>query len=152
MAETITRPGAILPVEIRTARKRHACDDCHYSIMPGEKYEFQVAPPHRIDVYDVDRWLTWRTHYPRHDGRRFLIGCDLSAAYKEKAARDAGASCPVVAIVGVTVYPCRSHEGGQHHFAAHWPACPAPFCRLPPDHRGLHDVPAGHAEEVDTSA
>ena len=24
----------------------------------------------------MDYWLTWRTHYPRHDGHRFLIGCD----------------------------------------------------------------------------
>jgi hypothetical protein len=54
--------------------------------------------------------------------------------------------CSVVAVVSGTVYPCRSHKGGKHHFAAHWPACPAPFCRLEPGHRGLHDVPAGKAE------
>jgi hypothetical protein len=76
-----------IPVKIRTARKRHPCSDCSEPIAPGEKYELAVYPPHSIDVYDAGRWLTWRTHYPRHDGHRFLIGCDLSAAYKENAVR-----------------------------------------------------------------
>lgn len=81
--------GDILPVQIRTARKRHACDDCAGLIEPGEKYELRVTPPHRLDVYDVDHWLTWRTHWPRHDGRRFLPGCDEAAAYRENAERSA---------------------------------------------------------------
>jgi hypothetical protein len=76
-----------IPVKIRTARKQHPCNDCSGMIDPGEKYELAVFPPHSIDVYDVDRWLTWRTHYPRHDGHRFLFGCDLSAAYRENAER-----------------------------------------------------------------
>jgi hypothetical protein len=60
-------------------------------------------------------------------------------------AQIAGHTCAKVATVGKDRYPRRSHEGGVHHFAAHWPACPAPFCKLPPDHRSLHDVPSGHA-------
>lgn len=85
MAETITRPGAILPVQVRTARKRHTCDDCEQWIEPGDKYELSASPPYRIAEYPVDRWLTWRTHYPRHDGDRFLPGCDEAAAYRENA-------------------------------------------------------------------
>lgn len=89
MAElTIDRTGAVLPVKLRTARTRHACDDCGCPILPGDQYELSVTPPRRIDVMDVDCWLTWRTHYPRHDGGRFLPGCDLAAAYRENAARE----------------------------------------------------------------
>lgn len=43
-------------------------------------------------------------------------------------------------------YPCRSHDGGAHHFAAHWPPCPAPWCRLPASHAAegtMHDIPGG---------
>jgi hypothetical protein len=46
-------------------------------------------------------------------------------------------------------YPCRSHEGDRHHFAAHWPACPAAWCRLPPELGHLHDIPGGTAEYHD---
>jgi hypothetical protein len=87
MGETITRPGAVLPVEVRTARKQHACNDCPVPIEPGTRYELSVSPPHRIPEFDVERWVTWRTHYPRHDGLRFLPGCAVAAAYREKAAR-----------------------------------------------------------------
>ena len=87
--ETIIRPGAVLPVEIRTARKRHDCNDCDWPIEPGDRYELSVSPPHRIQDYDVACWLTWRTHHPRHDGHRFLPGCDEAAAYREKAEREA---------------------------------------------------------------
>lgn len=90
VVETISRSGAILPVEVRTARKRHVCDDCGEPIEPGDRYELSATPPHRIDVYDVDRWLIWRTHYPRHDGRFFLRGCDEAAAYREHADRGSG--------------------------------------------------------------
>ncbi len=85
---TIPRDGAVLPVKVRTARTPHTCDDCGKPIEPGEQYELSVTPPHRISEYDVPRWLTWRTHYPRHDGGRFMVGCDLAAAYREKAVRD----------------------------------------------------------------
>jgi hypothetical protein len=85
--QTIIRPGSILPVRVRTARTGHTCDDCGQPIEPGDQYELSVAPPHRIAEMDVDCWLTWRTHYPRHDGDRFLWGCDLAAAYREKAVR-----------------------------------------------------------------
>lgn len=77
------RPGCVVPVKVRTARKLHTCDDCQGPIEPGDRYELSVTPPHRLDVYDVDHWLTWRTHYPRHDGHRFLPGCDEAAAYRE---------------------------------------------------------------------
>jgi hypothetical protein len=147
MPETITRVGAVMPVKVRTARTRHTCNDCPEPIKPGDKYEVSVSPPHRVQEYDVDRWLTWRTHYPRHDGGLFLPGCAEAAAYQEKDQREA-AGCALVAMVGTDRYPCRSHEGGAHHFAAHWPACPAPFCRTPPGHRSLHDIPSGKAEVV----
>jgi hypothetical protein len=88
--ETTTRPGSVLPVEIRTARKRRTCNDCLLPIEPGDRYELSVTPPHRLDVYDVDRWLTWRCHYPRHDGDRFQAGCAEAAAYRERAARENG--------------------------------------------------------------
>ncbi len=88
MAETVERDGAILPTRVRTARKQHACSDCGKPIEPAEKYELTVYPPHSVQEWDVDHWLTWRTHYPRHDGHRFLLGCDLSAAYREKAMRE----------------------------------------------------------------
>ena len=83
MTDTITRPGAILPVKVLTARKRHTCDDCREFIEPGDRYELSVTPPHRLDFYDVAAWLTWRTHYPRHDGREFLPGCAVAATRKE---------------------------------------------------------------------
>jgi len=85
VAEAAARDGAVLPVEVRTARKRHMCDDCRHPIEPGTRYELSVSPPHRIQEYDVPRWLTWRTHYPRHDGSRFLPGCDEAAMRREKA-------------------------------------------------------------------
>ena len=79
--------SAVLPVKVRTARTRHACDDCGQPIEPGERYEHSATPPHRISEYDVPVWVAWRTHFPRHDGSRFLPGCDLAAAYREEAAR-----------------------------------------------------------------
>ena len=86
MAETI------VPVKIRTARKQHACDDCPEPIMPGDKYELHVTPPHRLDVWDSDHWLTYRTHWPRRpDPQRFLLGCAEAAAYREQAERNARA-------------------------------------------------------------
>jgi hypothetical protein len=86
--ETVTRSGAVLPVKVLTARKPHDCNDCPEPILPGDRYEMTAIPPHRIPEYDVDFWLTWRTHYPRHDGGRYLPGCDLAAAHHEKAERD----------------------------------------------------------------
>lgn len=52
-------------------------------------------------------------------------------------------SCEMVAVVGRTLFPCQSHEVHAHHFAAHWPCCPSPFCTLPPGHASLHASPAG---------
>jgi hypothetical protein len=91
MSTTITRPGAILPVEVRMARKPHDCNDCGGPIQPGDKYELSASPPHRIEEYDLDHWLIWRTHYPRFDDRRFLPGCDEAAAYRERDERAATA-------------------------------------------------------------
>jgi hypothetical protein len=56
-----------------------------------------------------------------------------------------------------TWFPCRSHEGSTperaiHHYAAHWPACPAPWCRLPYSHfleGTMHDIPSGTVEYHD---
>lgn len=58
--------------------------------------------------------------------------------------------CPVVARINGDYFPCQSHEGGipAHHFAAHWPPCEAPFCKLPPGHRELHDIPSGRAQII----
>jgi hypothetical protein len=94
---TIIRSGAVLPVQVRTARKRHVCNDCPVPIEPGERYELSATPPHRLDVWDSGRWLTWRAHYPRHDGGRFLRGCAVAAAYAEKAEREKAEAqlCPV---------------------------------------------------------
>ena len=92
MPETITRPGAVMPVHVRTARTRHICNDCPEPIMPGDRYELSVTPPHRVDIYDVPNWLVWRTHYPREGGCHttysFLPGCAEAAAYREKAVRE----------------------------------------------------------------
>lgn len=79
MTETTTRPGSVLPVEIRTARKQCVCDDCCEVIEPRTKYELSTTPPHRMSEYDVDRWLTWRSHHPRHRGHAFLPGCRAAA-------------------------------------------------------------------------
>ena len=87
MTETAARDGAVLPVKVLTARKRHRCDDCKQPIEAGDRYELSVSPPHRIQEYDVGCWLTWRTHYPRHDGPRFLPGCDEAAVRREKEVR-----------------------------------------------------------------
>jgi hypothetical protein len=59
-------------------------------------------------------------------------------------------TCLVVAVIGTDRYPCLSHEGGipAHHFAVHWPPCEAPWCRLPPGHRGLHDIPSGRPQII----
>jgi hypothetical protein len=79
----------IIPVKVRTARKQHACDECPVPIMPGDKYEFHVTPPHRLDFYDVDRWLTYRAHWPRNGAAGwFLFGCIEAAAYREQAERN----------------------------------------------------------------
>lgn len=87
MADDSWKP---IPSEIRTARRQHDCNDCGQPIEPGEKYEHTAFPPHRISEYDVDHWLTWRNHFPRFGSQgQFLFGCDMSAAYKERCAREA---------------------------------------------------------------
>lgn len=86
--QTIIRSYSVLPVKVRTARTQHACDDCPVPIAPGDVYELSASPPHRVQEYDVDHWVAWRSHHPRHDGRNFLIGCAVAAAYREKAARE----------------------------------------------------------------
>lgn len=81
----------VIPVRVRTARKQHRCDEylCRVPILPGEKYELHIVPPHRLDVMDVDHWLVHKAHWPRNGGSgQFLLGCTLAAAYQEKAARE----------------------------------------------------------------
>ena len=78
----------VIPAKVRTARKQHACDDCPEPIMPGDKYELHVTPPHRLDFWDSDHWLTYRTHWPRNgDSGWFLFGCIEAAAYRENQRR-----------------------------------------------------------------
>lgn len=78
-----------VPVRVRTARKQHQCDDCCEPIEPGDKYELCVTPPHREECMDSAHWLTWRSHYPRTGpAGEHLLGCDLAAAYREKAERE----------------------------------------------------------------
>lgn len=144
MAETSVIDGALMT--IRTARSRHRCGTPYpegHWIEPGEQYEDWCVPPWR-GGNECSTW--WRGK--RHAGSADSIVCDEIEAYREKAAREAGGDCTRTAIVGTDRYQCRSHEDGVHHFAMHWPACPAPFCKLPPDHRGLHDIPFGKAEYV----
>jgi hypothetical protein len=81
--------------------------------------------------------------------RDFIAGLTLAAVAREEApAHD----CAVTAEVGGTGYQCREHRDDAGHayhvFAAHWPACPAPWCRLEPGHRDLHDIPFGTPEII----
>jgi hypothetical protein len=88
MAETIIRPGAILPVKVRTARKQHRCERCRKPIRLGDKYAMHTLPPRR-DVNESDHWWVLRTHADL--GREFGIGCDEAAAYRENEERNAHA-------------------------------------------------------------
>ena len=47
--ETITRSYSVLPVQVRTARKQHRCNDYKKPIEPGQKYEHSATPPHGRD-------------------------------------------------------------------------------------------------------
>ena len=78
-----------VPVKIRTARNQHQCDDCQEPIEPGDRYELCVTPPNRDEYGPPDRWLTWRSHWPRTGatGAR-LPGCDEAAAYREQRERE----------------------------------------------------------------
>lgn len=87
-----------------------------------------------------------------------VTAAEISREAGEALAADplAGHGCLHAAVVvtpgGERVwYPCRSDEGGKHHFAAHWPACPAPWCRLPYSHYldgTMHEIPPGTAALV----
>lgn len=75
---------------------------------------------------------------------------DLLAPFTPPGALEAhGCLCAAVVVTpsGDRIwYPCRSHKDGMHHFAAHWPKCPAPWCRLPYSHYlegSMHDIPPG---------
>lgn len=83
-----------IPVKVRTARKPHQCSEfgCNVPILPGERYEHTVWPPMRNEYAQSDRWLTWRSHYPRTGpDNRHLWGCDLAAAYAENERRELAA-------------------------------------------------------------
>jgi len=81
---------------------------------------------------------------------------DLTARLAEGPGPLAAHGCLHAAVVvwkdRRTWFPCRSHDGGRHHYAAHWPACPAPFCKLPYNHcleGTMHEIPSGTAEYHD---
>jgi hypothetical protein len=85
------------------------------------------------------------TRHLRH-GEQACAACRKACRDRARLQRAAMAEpCQKVAVVSGNLYPCRSHAGGVHHFAVYWPACPAGFCKLPPGHRGLHDIPSGSA-------
>jgi hypothetical protein len=78
-----------IPVRIRTARKRHRCDDylCKGWIEPGERYEDHRLPPGDIDVGNT-HWIRHKVHAPRWP-ERGPDGCALAGAYQERARREA---------------------------------------------------------------
>ena len=65
---------------------------CDEPIEPGDAYELTVWPPNRNEYGPPDRWLTWRSHYPRTDGsggrQAHRLGCAIAAAYRENAERE----------------------------------------------------------------
>jgi hypothetical protein len=77
----------IIPVKVRTARKRLRCDGhlCHAWIEPGDQYEDHRLPPGQVEVGNT-RWLKHRVHVPRHPDSG-PDGCILAAAYQEHADR-----------------------------------------------------------------
>src|SRR5580704_1292338 len=80
----------IIPIRIRTARKRRRCDGYPCAavwIEPGERYEDHRLPPGNIDIGNT-RWLMHKVHAPRFPSSG-PDGCTLSAAYQENAAREA---------------------------------------------------------------
>lgn len=107
---------------------------------------FHLASPDRLDD-PVDWWTVWWPYdhqvWVDDDGIITLSETNPHRLYLTLTPPET--SCTMVAVVGEDIFPCRSHGGGRHHFAAYWPACPAPFCLLPPDHRDLHDIPSGTA-------
>lgn len=88
-----------------------------------------------------------------HGGRCTRPGCAaLYAIADEQARLKRTDDCTAHALIGDSRYPCQSHEGGAHDFAMHWPACPGPWCKLPPDHRSLHAIPSGEVKVVTSGA
>jgi hypothetical protein len=77
----------IIPVKVRTARKRLRCDHylCGGWIEPGEQYEDHRLPPGRGDVGST-HWIKHRVHAPQHPESGY-DGCVLASAYQEHAAR-----------------------------------------------------------------
>ena len=84
--------GTIIPVRIRTARTRHPCagigERCG-GIRPGEQYEDWRLPPQR-DVNTGDHWWVLKVHFPSRP-ESGPSGCEVAAAYRDQAARSAGA-------------------------------------------------------------
>lgn len=87
--------STIIPVKVRTARKRHVCNGfgrrsgCR-AIEPGEQYEDIRVPPWR-DGNESPLWWKAKVHHPSLNAtvNGGPTGCEIAAAYRENAERDA---------------------------------------------------------------
>lgn len=80
----------IIPVRIRTARTSHPCAGIGVrcgGIRPGDLYEDWRLPPQR-DVNTGDSWWVLKVHAPTRP-EYGPSGCELAAAYREYAEREA---------------------------------------------------------------
>lgn len=107
------------------------------AVRPSARGRLDIAADVELDRLEIGR----RRHVKLHGPRRFEDCADPGCRE---------ASCLRAAVVvdgGRRVwYPCRSHAGGFHHYAAWWPKCVAPWCRLPYSHYidgTMHDIPPG---------
>ncbi len=92
--------SGIIPACVRTARVAHRCDGHPHcgGIGPGEQYEDWRLPPGR-DVKTGPHWRKLKVHHPADPPGGGPSGCDLAAAYRENASRDAAALAAWAAVV-----------------------------------------------------